>query len=251
MDFFFIVYILVRCLVNPDLGPALPVEVRASWKEKLIALRGIILPVLIVSGVLGSLFFGIATPTEAASVGALGAIISAAIYRRLNGKILKEVAFDTLKTVSMVMWVIFGAGCFATVYQGIGASELIQNIIKSWPVSKWVILFLIQMIWILLGCLIDAISILMVTAPLFIPIANFLGIDLLWLGLLYAVNTEMAYLTPPFGINLFVMRGITQGKGITTREIYKAAMPFVCLQFLVLVMVFPEIITWLPKVLLN
>lgn len=253
LAFFFIVYILVRCFLNTDLGPALPIEERASWKEKLIALRGIILPLLIVSGVLGSLFFGIATPTEAASVGALGAIISAAIYRRLNGKILKDVAFDSLKTVSMVMWVIFGAGCFATVYQGIGASELIQNIIKSWPVSKWVILCFIQAIWIVLGCLMDAISILMVTAPLFIPVANFLGIDLLWLGLLYAVNTEMAYLTPPFGINLFVMRGITQGKGITTREIYKAAMPFVCLQFLVLVlvMVFPEIITWLPGALSN
>ncbi|OGR24676.1 MAG: TRAP dicarboxylate transporter subunit DctM [Desulfobacterales bacterium RIFOXYA12_FULL_46_15] len=253
LAFVFIVYILVRCFLNPDLGPALPIEERASWKEKFFALRGILLPVLIVSGVLGSLFFGIATPTEAASVGALGAIISAAIYRRLNGKILKDVAFDSLKTVSMVMWVIFGAGCFATVYQGIGASELIQNIIKSWPVSKWVILCLIQAVWIVLGCLMDAISILMVTAPLFIPVANFLGIDLLWLGLLYAVNTEMAYLTPPFGINLFVMRGITQGKGITTREIYKAAIPFVCLQLLVLVlvMVFPEIITWLPGVLSN
>ena len=253
LAFVFIVYILVRCFLNPDLGPALPIEERASWKEKFFALRGILLPVLIVSGVLGSLFFGIATPTEAASVGALGAIISAAIYRRLNCKILKDVAFDSLKTVSMVMWVIFGAGCFATVYQGIGASELIQNIIKSWPVSKWVILCLIQAVWIVLGCLMDAISILMVTAPLFIPVANFLGIDLLWLGLLYAVNTEMAYLTPPFGINLFVMRGITQGKGITTREIYKAAIPFVCLQLLVLVlvMVFPEIITWLPGVLSN
>ena len=114
LAFVFIVYILVRCFLNPDLGPALPIEERASWKEKFFALRGILLPVLIVSGVLGSLFFGIATPTEAASVGALGAIISAAIYRRLNGKILKDVAFDSLKTVSMVMWVIFGAGCFAT-----------------------------------------------------------------------------------------------------------------------------------------
>ncbi len=253
LAFFFILYILIRCMLNPGIGPAIPVEERATWKEKFIALKGIILPVLIVSGVLGSLFVGIATPTEAASVGALGAIISAAIHRRLDGQILKEVAFLTLKTVSMVMWVIFGAGCFATIYQGIGASDFIQEIIRNWPVNKWVILCMIQVIWIFLGCLMDAISIIMVTAPIFIPIAHFLGIDLLWLGVLYAVNTEMAYITPPFGMNLFIMRGITQDKGITTREIYRAAMPFVCLQFivLVLVMVFPGIITWLPGVLLK
>jgi len=249
----FIIYILVRCYFNPSLGPALPTEERATWKEKFISLRGIILPILIVSGVLGSLFWGVATPTEAASVGALGAIVSAAIYRRFNVKILKAVAFQSLKTVSMVMWVIFGASCFATIYQGIGASELIQNLIKGWPVNKWVILALIQATWIMLGCLMDAISILMVTAPVFIPIANFLGVDLLWFGVLYAVNTEMGYLTPPFGVNLFVMRGVTQDMGITTQEIYKAAMPFVCLQFLgvVLVMVFPGLITWLPGLLLK
>lgn len=249
----FITYILIRCSLNPRLGPALPAEERASWGEKFIALRGIILPVLIVCGVLGSLFLGVATPTEAASVGALGAVVSAGIYRRLSVDILKGVAFQSLKTVSMVMWVIFGAGCFATIYQGIGASELIQNMIKSWPVSKWVILALIQATWIMLGCLMDAISILMVTAPVFIPIANYLGVDLLWFGVLYAVNTEMGYLTPPFGVNLFVMRGVTQDMGITTKEIYAAAMPFVCLQFLglVLVMVFPGLITWLPGVLLK
>ena len=253
LTFSFIAYILLRCRLNPDLGPALPVEERATWKEKLIALKGVILPILIVAGVLGSLFFGIATPTEAASVGALAAIISSALYGKLNVQILKEVAFQTLKTVSMVMWVIFGAGCFATIYQGIGASDFIQNLITGWPVSKWVILCMIQAIWMFLGCMMDAISILMITAPLFIPIAKFLGIDLLWLGLLYAVNTEMAYITPPFGINLFVMRGITQDKGVTTKAIYKASLPFVCLQFLVLilVMVFPGIITWLPGVLLN
>ncbi len=253
LAFLFVVYILIRCFKNPRLGPALPLEERASWREKFIALRGIVLPIFIVSGVLGSLFWGIATPTEAASVGALGAIISAGIYRRLNIDILKGVAFQSLKTVSMVMWVIFGAGCFATIYQGIGASDLIQNLLKGWPVNKWVIILLMQATWIVLGCLMDAISILMVTAPVFIPVANFLGVDLLWFGVLYAVNTEMGYLTPPFGVNLFVMRGVTQEMDVTTKEIYKAAMPFVCLQFLglVLVMAFPGLITWLPGVLLK
>jgi tripartite ATP-independent transporter DctM subunit len=249
----FITYILFRCFRNPLLGPALQVEERPTWREKFVALRGIILPIFIVSGVLGSLFLGIATPTEAASVGALGAIIAAAVHLRLNFTILKEVAFQSLKTVSMVMWVIFAAGCFATIYQGIGASDFIQNMIKGWPVSKWVIIFLIQATWIMLGCLMDAISILMVTAPVFIPIATFLEVDLLWFGVLYAVNTEMGYLTPPFGVNLFVLRGVTQEMDISTNEIYKAAFPFLCLQFfgLLLVMAFPGLITWLPGLLLN
>jgi tripartite ATP-independent transporter DctM subunit len=247
----FITYILVRCFLNPNLGPALPAEERATWKEKFIALRGVILPILLVSSVLGSLFFGIATPTEAASIGALGTIISAGIYRRLSFKILKGVAFQSLKTVAMLMWIIFAAGSFATIYQGIGASELIQNMIKSWPVSKWVILFLMQAVWIFLGCFMDGISILMITAPVFIPIATHLGVDLLWFGIVYTVNSEMGFLTPPFGVNLFVMRGITREMDITTQEIYAAAVPFICLQLLglVLVMVIPDLITWLPRML--
>jgi len=249
----FILYILGRCYLNPSLGPALPPEERANWVEKLRGLKGIIIPLFLVAGVLGSIFAGVATPTEAAAVGAFGAILSAAIHRKLNWEILKGVAFQTLKTVCMVMWVIFGAGCFATIYQGIGASEFIQNVIKAWPVNKWIIILLIQVTWFVLGCLMDAISILMVTAPVFIPIARHLDLDLLWFGILYAVNTEMGYLTPPFGVNLFVMRGITQGSDITTEDIYSAVWPFVTLQAigLVLVMLIPELITWLPNFLLK
>lgn len=249
----FILYILIRCYLNPSLGPALPPEERTGWTDKIRALRGIIIPSFLVFGVLGSIFTGVATPTEAAAIGAFGAILSAAIHRNLNWTILKGVAFQTLKTVSMVMWVIFGAGCFANVYQGIGASEFIQNMITAWPVNKWVILILIQVTWLILGCLMDAISILMITSPVFIPVAKHLGFDLLWFGLLYAVNTEMGYLTPPFGVNLFVMRGITQGSDITTQDIYRSALPFVVLQAigLLLVMLFPELITWLPRALLK
>lgn len=249
----FIIYITILCYFKPSLGPAIPEAERVNWKEKIIALKGIILPLLIVMGVLGSIFIGVATPTEAAAVGALGAIISAAFYKKLSITIMKGVALQSIKTVSMVMWVIFGAGCFATVYQGIGASALIQDLIKSWPVNKWVILILIQIVWIILGCLMDAISILMVTAPIFLPLATYFGVDLLWFGVVYAVNTEMGYLTPPFGVNLFVMRAITQDMDISTKEIYMATVPFVGLQFLglVLVMLIPELITWLPRTLLK
>jgi len=249
----FIAYILIRCFFNPALGPPLSKDERASWKEKLTSLKGILLPGLLVIGVLGSIFAGIATPTEAAAVGAFGSILAAIFHGKLKLAVLKGVSLQTIKTTAMVMWVLFGAGCFAAIYQGIGASQLIQNLLKSWPVNKWVILILIQITWIILGCLMDAISILMVTAPIFIPVAKDLGIDLLWFGILYVVNTEMGYLTPPFGVNLFVMRGITQNMDITMEEIYGAVWPFVCLQAvgLALVMIFPEIGTWLPNYLLK
>jgi len=125
--------------------------------------------------------------------------------------------------------------------------------LQTWPVNKWVILILMQVTWFILGCLMDCISILLVTAPVFVPVASFLGIDLLWFGVVYVVNTEMGYLTPPFGVNLFVMRGITQGTDTTTREIYSSVWPFVALQAigLVFVMIFPELITWLPNLLLK
>lgn len=246
----FIIYILTKCYFKPELGPSLPLEERASWKEKLHSLKGIILPILLVFGVLGSLFMGIATPTEAASVGALGAIVSAALHRRCNFEMIKGAAFATLKTVAMVMWIIFGAGCFATIYQGIGASALIQNLLQTLPVSKWVILVIIQITWFVLGCLMDAMSILMVTSPIFIPVAQFLGFDLLWFGVVYAVNTEMGYLTPPFGVNLFVMRGITKEMdGIAMTDIYASVIPFVILQAigLAIVILIPESIMWLPN----
>jgi tripartite ATP-independent transporter DctM subunit len=249
----FIFYIVTRCYLNPNLGPPLPPEERVGWWEKIIILKNIIIPFLLVLGVLGSISFGVATPTEAAAIGAFGAVLSAGLHRKLNWSIMREVIFKTIRTVCMVMWIIFGAGVFAAVFQGLGASALIQNMLQTWPVNKWVILILMQVTWFILGCLMDCISILLVTAPVFVPVASFLGIDLLWFGVVYVVNTEMGYLTPPFGVNLFVMRGITQGTDTTTREIYSSVWPFVALQAigLVFVMIFPELITWLPNLLLK
>jgi tripartite ATP-independent transporter DctM subunit len=246
----FIAYIIIKCYLKPEFGPTLPPEERASWFEKFRALKGIILPVLLVIGVLGSIFGGFATPTEAAAVGAFGAIVSSAIYRRLSWHNLKNVAYRSLQTVAMVMWVIYGAGCFTSIYQGLGVSGLIEDLIKSWPVNKWVIIIMIQCTWIVLGCLMDSLSILMVTSPVFLPIAKFLGLDPLWFGVIFAVNSEMGYLTPPFGVNLIVMKGIAP-EGITMGDVYKAGLPFVLLQALglSLVMIFPWLATWLPSLI--
>jgi tripartite ATP-independent transporter DctM subunit len=253
LSMFFIGYILIRCHLKPAAGPALPPEELFTFKQKIIALKGVILPIGLVICVLGSIFMGIATPTEAAAVGAFGSVASAWIHRKLTWGVLREAAVQTLKTVSMVMWVIFGAGCFVSIYQGLGASQFIQDLLKSWPVSPWMILILMQAVWIVLGCLMDALSILMITSPIFVPMAQFLGFDLLWFGVLFAVNTEMGYLTPPFGVNLIVMKGIVQDRGVPMGQVYQAVWPFVTLQFLgmLCVLFFPQLVTWLPNLLFK
>lgn len=247
----FVAYIIVRCVVNPSLGPPLRGAEVPGWGESLIALRGVVLPVALVLAVLGSMFAGIATPTEAASVGAFGALVSAAVHRRLDMKVMQEASHRTLAVVAMVMWIVFGANVFASIYQGLGASTFVQNLMLGWEVSPWVVLILIQVVWIVLGCLMDSLSILMVTGPIFIPVAAALGFDPLWLGVLFVLTSEIGYLTPPFGVNLFILRGIVTEKQASMQEIYLSAVPFVVLQLfgLILVMTFPSIALWLPGVL--
>jgi tripartite ATP-independent transporter DctM subunit len=252
ISMFFCGYILLRCYLNPSLGPALLPEERATWEKKIKALRGLIIPILLVISVLGTLFLGIATPTEASAVGALGSIVSAAIHGKLNWKDLKAVAARSLKTIGFIMWIIYAAGCFAAIYQGLGISGLLQNMIGGWEINKWVVLVLIQLVWLVMGCLMDSGSILMITAPIFLPIAKLLDFNLLWFGLLFSVNTEMGLLTPPFGINLFIMRGIAPPE-ISTKDLYRSVFPFISCQMmgLILIMIFPEIVIWLPNLLLT
>lgn len=244
----FVAYVLIRAAINPNLGPPLPVEERPSLAEKIRALRGIILPLLLVSGVLGVMFLGIATPTEASAIGAVGALITAAVHGQLNWSYLRETSERTLLVVAMVMWIIFSANIFSSIYQGLGAAQLIHDLMTGWEINRWYVLIFMQIIWILLGCFMDSGSILLITGPIFIPVAVALGFDPLWLGVLFVVNSELGYLTPPFGVNLMVMRGIAPPK-IRTSEIYRAVPPFLCIQLAVLVlcMIFPELATWLPN----
>ena len=248
----FITYILIRCHFNPNLGPSLPPEERATWREKLVSLRAVILPALLVISVLGSIFLGMTTPTESAAVGALGALICAAIYRRLNWQMFKEAAFRTLKITCMVMWVMLAAMLFVSVYQGMGAPQMIENLLTTIPVSKWTILIMMQITWLGLGCFVDSTSIIFITGPVFIPVAVHLGFDPIWFGIVYAVNVEAGYLTPPFGMNLFYMKGIVP-KCITMLDIYRSVLPFVMLQVigLVCVILFPPLATWLPGMLFK
>lgn len=248
----FIAFILIRCYLNPSLGPPLPPEERADWGKKFASLRGVVLPLVLVVAVLGSIYAGIATPTEAAAVGAFGALVCAAIHRRFNWQLIKESAFATTKIQGFIMWILFSAQAFAAVYMGLGASRLVMGLLETYEIGPWAMLIIIQIVWFLLGFVIDAWSILMITAPIFLPLLSFYGYDPLWFGILYAVNTQTGYLTPPFGTMLFIMKGIAP-EGITMTDIYRSVIPFVILQLiaLVLVILFPQIATWLPNLLFG
>ncbi len=252
LSILFIAYITIRCALQPNLGPALPLEERASWREKLICLRAVILPVLLIVAVLGSMFGGLASATEAAAVGAAGSIVCAAIYRRLSWQVIKEACFRTMRLNAMVIWIIIGASLFTTVYTAIGATQLARQIVEASPVNRWLIMIGIQLTYFVLGCFLDPTGILMITVPIFVPVIKALGFDALWFGVLFVMNMEMAYLTPPFGFNLFYMKAIAP-EGITMKDIYLSVVPFVALQGvgLAIVMIFPQIALWLPHVLFR
>ncbi|MFC1870851.1 TRAP transporter large permease subunit [Chloroflexota bacterium] len=248
----FIIYIGIRCFLQPKLGPALPPEERASWLEKLLSLRAIIIPLLIVVGVLGSIFAGVATVTEAAAVGAICSVLSAAIYGRLKWKMIKESSYATVRLSSMVLLIIVGSTFFTTVFSGLGGSAIIGNIIEGLPLGRWGILMLMQISFLLLGCLLDPTAIIVITTPIYVPIITSMGFDPLWFGILFVLNMEMGFLTPPFGLTLFMFKGVVP-EGITMGDIYRSIFPFIMLQALALaiVMIFPAIALWLPSMMLR
>ncbi|HQQ11388.1 MAG TPA: TRAP transporter large permease subunit, partial [Synergistales bacterium] len=251
-SFLIIAYILIKCYINPELGPPIPVEERADMKAKIASLKGVILPLLLITAVLGSIYTGIATPTEAAAVGAFGAFVCSAIHRRLNWELIKSVAYTTIKVQGFMMWILFAAQAFAAVYMGLGAARMVVRLVETYEIGWWTMLIAIQVVWFLLGCVIDAWSILMITLPILLPILPLYGFDPLWLGVLYAVNTQTGYLTPPFGTMLFMIKGIAP-KEVTMNDIYRSIVPFVTTQLvcLALCIIFPGIVLWLPRLLFG
>jgi len=250
----FIIYIAIRSFFQKHLAPALPLEERrkVTWKIKFVALKAIVLPALLIFGVLGSIFQGIATPTEAAAIGAFGSVICGLIYGRLNWEVLKTACLNTLKSNCMVMWIMIGSLLFVSFYFGAGGADFVKETLVNIKVNRWIIIIGMQLVLFILGCLMDPAGIVMLCAPLWVPIIKALGFDPLWFGVLFIINLEMSYLTPPFGYNLFYMKSIAP-EGITMADIYKSVWPFVILQStgLVLCMVFPEIITWFPSIMIG
>ena len=244
----FILYIGIRTGFKPQLGPPLPPEERASWVEKFKSLRHVILPILLVLLVLGAIFFGIASINEVAAVGAAGTIICAAVVRKLNWKNFKEANYETLKLSVMIMWIIFAAESFSRAYVVIGAQEYVEGLFTGLPFGYWGALLAIEAAFIFLGCFFDPFGILMLSAPLFIPIVRNFGIEPVWFGIFFVINMEMAYLTPPVGLNLFYMKAVAP-EGTTMADIYRAVFPFILIMLLTLVLlvIFPQIVTWLPQ----
>ncbi len=248
----FILYIGIRCHFQPHLGPQLPPDERANWREKFNSLRSGILPLLIIVLVLGSIFMGVATPTEAAAVGAAASILCAAIYRRLTWQNFKEVNYRTLRLSCMIFWIIAAVASFRVVYTITGAAEFIEGILMMMPFGRWGVIIVIQLILLILGCFLDVWGIIMITLPVFAPVVASLGFNLVWFGILFVINMEMGYLTPPVGLNIFYMK-VVAPEGVTIGDIYRSVVPFVLLQglALVLIMVFPQLVLWLPKLILK
>ena len=244
-------YIAIRCYFQPHLGPALPSRERGDWTRKITALKAVILPIIIVMMVLGSIIGGVTTPTEAAAMGVLGAIISALIYKQFSWSMIKEAAMRTLRLTGMVMWILFGAYCFSAAYHGMGANQLIENIMQHIPGGPWGTIIFIQFIIFLLAMVLDPAGIMMITVPVFLPIVKAQGFDPLWFGILFVINMEIGYMTPPFGFNLFYLKGIVP-PGITMGDIYRSVIPYTLVEStgLALVMIFPQIALWLPNKLL-
>ena len=249
----FVVYVGVRSAVNPSLGPPLSREERAAitWGDRFSSLKVVLPASLLVAAVLGSLFAGIASPTESAAVGALGSLVVAYWNRRLNWKNFREALISTMQSSTMVMWIAISSLLFVSVYVGIGGDQLVREVIETTQVSRWTVIAIMMLVIFLLGMLMDPVGIMFLTIPVFLPIIQTLGFDPIWFGALLIINLEMAYLTPPFGYNLFFLKSVAPDS-VTTPDLYRAVPAFVALQAvgLVLCIVFPEIVLWLPNLLL-
>ncbi|MFO7529961.1 MAG: TRAP transporter large permease subunit, partial [Marinobacter sp.] len=187
------IYIIVRCHLQPELAPALPKEERGTWPDKFRALRAVLLPIGVVVMVLGSIIGGITTPTEAAAMGVLGALISAAVYKQFKWSILQEAAIRTFKLTGMIMWILFAAHAFSAAYQSMGAQELIESLMNMVPGGPWGIIIAMMVIVFLLAMVLDPVGIMLITLPVFMPIVESLGFDPIWFGILFVINMEIGY----------------------------------------------------------
>jgi len=244
-------YIAIRCFFQKELAPPVPVEERAvPWAKKTWDLLvSLIPPLVLIMAVLGTIFMGIATPTEAASVGSLAALLMAVAYRRFNFQILKDTMTETIKVTGMVLLVGATAYAFVGVFMRAGGGDIVKEIILSAPGGKWGIFAIIMFIVFLLGYFIDWLGILFIIVPIITPVGNALGFDKLWFAMMICVNLQTSFLTPPFAYAIFYLRGAADPSlGVTTGDIIRGVFPFFGLVLigLGLCTVFPQIILWLP-----
>jgi tripartite ATP-independent transporter DctM subunit len=250
----FIIYIYVRCRLQPELGPVLSKEERdIPLKEKLKLLSAGIIPFVIFMSMTGLFLMGIASLVECSAVGALLATLASIYKKRLTRKVLDTTLRKTLGVSCMFMWIILAALCFGAVFDGLGAARAIETLfIERWHLTPWGVLIMMQLSYIFMGMFLDDTAMLVIVAPLYVPLIISLGFDPIWYGVLYTITCQIAYMTPPFGYNLFLMRAMAP-KEITLSDIYRSITPFllVMLFALILVMAFPQIATYLPDKYLS
>jgi tripartite ATP-independent transporter DctM subunit len=246
----FVIYISVRCRLQPHLGPPLAKEEReVSWSTKLKLLRAGILPFLIFFSMTGLFVMGVTSLVESSAVGATVATLVALVKGRLTYKVMETTLRKTLQVSCMFMWIILAALCFGAVFDGLGAVKAIEFFfIGRMELSPWEVLIMMQVSYILMGMFLDDTAMLIIVAPLYVPLVGALGFDLVWYGVLYTITCQIAYMTPPFGYNLFLMRAMAPPE-ITLSDIYRSITPFVLVMTfgLAIVMIFPEIALWLPN----
>ena len=245
-----ILYIVVRCHFQPHLGPTVDKSERnMPMPEKLKLLRAGITPFLIFFFMTGLFIMGVTSLVESSAVGATTATLAAWARGRMNRKVIEETIRKTLAISCMFMWVILAALCFGAVFDGIGAARAIESLfITNWNLTPWEVLIMMQLSYLVMGMFLDDTAMLVIVAPLYVPLIKLLGFDPIWYGVLYTITCQIAYMTPPFGYNLFLMRAMAPPE-ITLMDIYRSIIPFVMVMTfaLVLVMAFPQIALWLPE----
>jgi len=246
----FVIYIAIRCRINPELGPALPASERnVPMSEKLRLLRAGMLPLVIFFAMMFPFVNGWTSLVESSAIGALTATIAAILKGRMTRAVFETSVRQTLAISCMFMWIILAALAFGAVFDGLGAVKAIDQLFTDrLGYSPWVILILMQLSFLVMGTFLDDTAMLVIVAPLYVPLVGELGFDLIWYGVLYTVTTQIAYMTPPFGYNLFLMRAMAPPE-ITIKDIYGSILPFVLVMVLALtlIMLFPQIALWLPE----
>ena len=246
----FTAYVVVRCRLNPALAPTVTDdELNMPIGQKLKLLRAGLIPFVIFFTMMGLFVMGYTSLVESSAIGATGATIAAALKGRLNWRLIKETSKKTLSISCMFMWLILAALAFGAVFDGIGAARAIESLfITNWELTRWQVMAMMMASFILMGMFLDDTAMLVIVAPLYVPLVKALEFNVIWFGVLYTITRQIAYITPPFGYNLFLMRAMAP-KEITLIDIYKSIIPFVIMMVITiaLLMVFPGIALWLPN----
>ena len=241
------VYIGVRAWLQPALAPALPPEERGDWALKIRSLKAVFLPLFIVFLVLGAIFGGFATPTEAAALGVFGAMVSSAVHRKLTMAVLSDSAIQTLRLTALIMWILFSAHAFSTAYSTLGANEFMNHLMSLIPGGEWGALAFMLGVLLVLGMVLDPVGIMLITLPVFLPVVKAFGWDPIWFGVIFIIMMEIGYMTPPFGFNLFYLKSVAPPE-VTMADIYMSVFPYVLVTFVgvLIIIAFPQIALYFP-----